>query len=387
MAELTLDRVTKRFGDGEIVAVDEASLDVADGEFLVLVGPSGCGKSTTLRMVAGLETVTEGDIALGDRIINDEQPKERDIAMVFQSYALYPHMTARENMSFGLEESTDLRDDEIRDRVEDTAATMGITDLLDRKPGELSGGQQQRVALGRAIVRDPEVFLLDEPLSNLDAKLRSSMRTELQRLQEDLDVTTVYVTHDQTEAMTMGDRIAILDDGRLQQVGTPLECYHEPSNLFVAGFIGEPSMNFFETDVEDGRLVGDEMEYPLSEETREAVGDASRVTLGVRPEDIELVGERETDHDFQTVVDVVEPVGSGNNVYLAFEGSDDEPTELDMEESRTFVATIGGLRRIEASQPVVARIPEDAVHLFDAETGEALRNRKLDDAEAVEPQL
>ncbi|WP_435076786.1 ABC transporter ATP-binding protein [Halococcus sp. AFM35] len=387
MAELTLDRVTKRFGDGDIVAVEEASLDVADGEFLVLVGPSGCGKSTTLRMVAGLETVTEGDIALGDRIINDEQPKERDIAMVFQSYALYPHMTARENMSFGLEESTGLSDDDIAERVEDAAATMGISDLLDRKPGELSGGQQQRVALGRAIVRDPEVFLLDEPLSNLDAKLRSSMRTELQRLQEELDVTTVYVTHDQTEAMTMGDRIAILDDGRLQQVGTPLECYHAPANRFVAGFIGEPSMNFFETDVEDGRLVGDEMVYPLTEETREAIGDASRVTLGVRPEDIELVEERETDHDFQTVVDVVEPVGSGNNVYLAFEESEDEPAELDVEESRTFVATIGGLRRVEAGQPAVARIPEDAVHLFDTETGEALHNRKLDDTEAVEPQL
>jgi multiple sugar transport system ATP-binding protein len=387
MAELTLDRVTKRFGDGEIVAVDEASLDVADGEFLVLVGPSGCGKSTTLRMVAGLETVTEGDITLGERFINNEQPKDRNIAMVFQSYALYPHMTAQENMSFGLEESTDLSDDEIGERVEESAATMGITDLLDRKPSELSGGQQQRVALGRAIVRDPEAFLLDEPLSNLDAKLRSSMRTELQRLQEELDVTTVYVTHDQTEAMTMGDRIAILDDGRLQQVGTPLECYHEPANVFVAGFIGEPSMNFFETEVEDGRLVGDEIEYPISEETREAVGDASRVTLGVRPEDIELVDTAETDHDFQTVVDVVEPVGSGNNVYLAFEDSANETAELDMEESRTFVATIGGLRRIEAGQPAVARIPEDAIHLFDAETGDALRNRQLDDAEAVEPQL
>jgi multiple sugar transport system ATP-binding protein len=389
MAELTLDGVTKRFGDGdgEIVAVEEASLDVADGEFLVLVGPSGCGKSTTLRMIAGLETVTDGDITLGERRINDEQPKERDIAMVFQSYALYPHMTARQNMSFGLEESTDMSDDEIRERVEDAAATMGITELLDRQPGELSGGQQQRVALGRAIVRDPEAFLLDEPLSNLDAKLRSSMRTELQRLQEELDVTTVYVTHDQTEAMTMGDRIAILDDGRLQQVGTPLECYHEPANLFVAGFIGEPSMNFFETEVEDSTLIGDGMEYPLSAETREAVGDASRVTLGIRPEDIELVEESETDHDFQTVVDVVEPVGSGNNIYLAFEGSEDEPAELDMEESRTFVATIGGLRRVEAGQPAIARIPEDAIHLFDAETGDALRNRKLDDPEAVEPQL
>src|SRR5699024_7392862 len=270
----------------------------------------------------------------------------------------------RENMSFGLEESTDLSDDEISKHVEDTAATMGITELLDRTPGELSGGQQQRVALGRAIVRDPEVFLLDEPLSNLDAKLRSSMRTELQRLQEDLDVTTVYVTHDQTEAMTMGDRIAVLDDGRLQQVGTPLECYHEPANRFVAGFIGEPSMNFFETTVEDGRLVGENFDYPLSEETRADLGDATDVTLGVRPEDIELVDTSEGDgeHDFRTVVDVVEPVGSGNNVYLAFEG-DESASELDMDESRTFVATIGGLRRIEAGQPAIARLPEDAIHL------------------------
>jgi multiple sugar transport system ATP-binding protein len=388
MAELTLDRVTKRFGsgDGEIVAVDEASIDIADGEFLVLVGPSGCGKSTTLRMIAGLETATEGDIVLGGRSINDEQPKDRDIAMVFQSYALYPHMTAKENMSFGLEESTDLSGDDIGERVEESAATMGIEDLLERKPGELSGGQQQRVALGRAIVRDPEVFLLDEPLSNLDAKLRSSMRTELQRLQEDLDVTTVYVTHDQTEAMTMGDRIAILDGGRLQQVGTPLECYHEPANLFVAGFIGEPSMNFFETDVESGTLVGENFEYPLSEDTRADIGDANRVTLGVRPEDIELVGTVENDHDFRTVVDVVEPVGSDNNVYLAFEG-DESTSELDMDESRTFVATIGGLRRVEAGQPAVARIPEDAIHLFDTETGEALHTRNLDDTETVEPQL
>ncbi len=387
MTELTLSGVTKRFGSGGVVAVDDASIDIADGEFLVLVGPSGCGKSTTLRMIAGLESITEGEIRLGGAVINDERPQDRDIAMVFQSYALYPHMTVRGNMSFGLEESSDLSKDKIRSEVEETAKMMGIGNLLDRKPGELSGGQQQRVALGRAIVRDPAVFLMDEPLSNLDAKLRASMRTELQRLQEELGVTTVYVTHDQTEAMTMGDRIAILDGGRLQQVGTPLECYHEPVNLFVAGFIGEPSMNFFEMKVEDSRLIGDSFEYPLSDETREAVGNASRVTLGVRPEDIELVDTAEDDHDFRTVVDVVEPVGSGNNVYLAFEGTEGEMAELDMEESRTFVATIGGLRRVEAGQPAVARIPEDAIHLFDSETGEALRNRKLNDAEAVEPQI
>lgn len=387
---LQLDGVTKVFSEGsrsEVVAVDDLSVEIEAGEFLVLVGPSGCGKSTTLRMVAGLDSATEGTIHLGDERLHDKPPQHRDIAMVFQSYALYPHMTVRGNMSFGLEESTDMGADEIAAHVRETAEMMGIEGFLDRKPGELSGGQQQRVALGRAIVRDPAVFLLDEPLSNLDAKLRSQMRTELQRLQEELGVTTVYVTHDQTEAMTMGDRLAVLNDGSLQQVATPLEAYHEPANLFVAGFIGEPSMNFFEMELQGNRLMGDEFEYPVSDETREEVGDATRVTLGVRPEDIELVEACETDHDFQTVVDVVEPVGSGNNVYLAIEGHEGETAELDMKKSRTFVATIGGLRRVEAGQPAVARIPEDAIHLFDSETGEALRNRKLDDVEAVEPQI
>ena len=395
MAKLTLTDVTKRFNDGgdDIVAVDEASIDIDDGEFIVLVGPSGCGKSTTLRMIAGLESVTEGTISLDGAAINNRKPADRDIAMVFQSYALYPHMTVRENMSFGLEESTDLPDDEIRERVEDAAHMMGIGDLLDRKPGELSGGQQQRVALGRAIVRDPSVFLMDEPLSNLDAKLRAQMRTELQRIQEDLGVTTVYVTHDQTEAMTMGDRVAILNDGKLQQVATPLEAYHEPANQFVASFVGEPSMNFFETEFQDDRLVHDNFEYPLTEDVREKLGDTGHVTLGIRPEDIELVDTVDGDHDFRTVVDVVEPVGSGNNVYLAFEGTEGDTTELDLDEadiegeSRTFVATIGGLRHVEAGQPAVARIPEEAIHLFDSDTGRALRNRSLENAELVEPQV
>ncbi|RJT04904.1 ABC transporter ATP-binding protein [Halococcus sp. IIIV-5B] len=395
MAKLTLTDVTKRFNDGgdDIVAVDEASIDIDDGEFIVLVGPSGCGKSTTLRMIAGLESVTEGTISLDGAAINNRKPADRDIAMVFQSYALYPHMTVRENMSFGLEESTDLPDDEIRERVEDAAHMMGIGDLLDRKPGELSGGQQQRVALGRAIVRDPSVFLMDEPLSNLDAKLRAQMRTELQRIQEDLGVTTVYVTHDQTEAMTMGDRVAILNDGKLQQVATPLEAYHEPANQFVASFVGEPSMNFFETEFQDDRLVHDNFEYPLTEDVREKLGDTGHVTLGIRPEDIELVDTVDGDHDFRTVVDVVEPVGSGNNVYLAFEGTEGDTTELDLDESdiegesRTFVATIGGLRQVEAGQPAIARIPEEAIHLFDSDTGQALRNRSLENAELVEPQV
>ncbi|ODR82767.1 sugar ABC transporter ATP-binding protein [Haladaptatus sp. W1] len=377
MAKLTLDGVTKVFDDGgdDIVAVDSANVDIDDGEFLVLVGPSGCGKSTTLRMIAGLETVSAGEIRLGETVINDQPPTARNIAMVFQSYALYPHMTVRQNMSFGLEESTDMPKSEITQTVEDAAEMLGIADLLDRKPGELSGGQQQRVALGRAIVRDPEVFLMDEPLSNLDAKLRSQMRTELQRLQEDLGVTTVYVTHDQTEAMTMGDKIAILNDGKLQQVATPIEAYHQPANRFVAGFIGEPSMNFFEMERNSDSLVGEWFEYPLSSETAAELDDAKRVTLGVRPEDVELVASGGGEHEFETVVDVVEPMGNENNVYLQFVDSGESKP---MEERETFVATLSGMRTIEDGQEVIARIPEEAIHLFDAETGTALRNRRLD---------
>ena len=382
MARLELDDVRKVFTDddgSDIVAVDDVSVDIADGEFLVLVGPSGCGKSTTLRMIAGLETVTAGDIRLGGRSIVGRKPQDRDIAMVFQSYALYPHMTTRENMSFGLEESTDLPDDEITARVENAADLLDIPELLDRKPAELSGGQQQRVALGRAIVRDPEVFLMDEPLSNLDAKLRSQMRTELQRIQEDLDTTTVYVTHDQTEAMTMGDRIAVLDGGELQQAGTPLECYHRPANRFVAGFIGEPSMNFFETTVDGDMLVADRFEYRLSAEQQEAVAGAGSVTLGIRPEDVEVVagGDATGDQEFATVVDVVEPMGNENAVYLGF---DDDPTD-------PFVATVGGMRRLDAGEHVVARFPETAIHLFDAATGDALHNRTLEDGAEVEPRI
>ncbi|WP_435358948.1 ABC transporter ATP-binding protein [Haloarchaeobius sp. DFWS5] len=377
MAELHLDDVTKVFDDGgdDIVAVDEVNVDIDDGEFLVLVGPSGCGKSTTLRMIAGLETVTRGELRLANERLNDKQPADRNIAMVFQSYALYPHMSVAENMSFGLEESTDMSDDAIGEKVTSTAQMMGIGDLLDRKPGELSGGQQQRVALGRAIVRDPEVFLMDEPLSNLDAKLRAKMRTELQRLQEDLGVTTVYVTHDQTEAMTMGDRIAILDDGILQQVGTPLECYHEPSNEFVADFIGEPSMNFFDVTVDDGQLHAEEFTYPVSQETLDAVGDTTDLRMGVRPEDIEIRTEAADAHDFETVVDVVEPTGDENNLYLTFDESAADP--------ETFIVTIGGMQRVESGQPVVAHIPEDAIHLFDAKTGKALKNRSLENVEAL----
>ncbi|MFB6211492.1 MAG: ABC transporter ATP-binding protein [Halobacteriales archaeon] len=380
MANLTLDAVTKTFaeGDGEIVAVDDVSIEIDDGEFVVLVGPSGCGKSTTLRMVAGLETATSGEISLGGQRINETPAQDRDIAMVFQSYALYPHMTVRENMAFGLQESTDMAADAINERVERTADMLSIPELLDRKPTELSGGQQQRVALGRAIVRDPEVFLLDEPLSNLDAKLRAEMRTELQTLQEDLDVTTLYVTHDQTEAMTMGDRIAILDGGELQQIGTPLECYHKPTNRFVAGFIGEPSMNFFSVTQEDDSLVGDGFDYPLSPHIRDAISDTDALTLGIRPEDIELTTASGAAHEFDAVVDVVEPRGDENTVHLQFANATD---------GDRFTATVGGMVDVVADGDVVVKLPETAIHLFDASTGQALHNREFETVETPDEQL
>jgi multiple sugar transport system ATP-binding protein len=282
-------------------------------------------------------------------------------------------MSVRQNMSFGLEESTDLPDDEINRMVSETGEMLGISNLLDRKPSDLSGGQQQRVALGRAIVRDPEVFLMDEPLSNLDAKLRAEMRTELQRLQNDLGVTTVYVTHDQTEAMTMGDRIAILDGGELQQVATPLECYHEPANRFVASFLGEPSMNFFDVTLEGDRLVGDVFEYPIDEGIQSDLGDATDLILGIRPEAVELV-DADGDHEFETTVDVVEPMGDENTVYLHFD------PDADPESAATLVATIDGFNRVSEGDSVIARIPEDAIHLFDRATGEALHNRSMEDA-------
>ncbi|MGB9931751.1 ABC transporter ATP-binding protein [Haloarcula amylolytica] len=376
MSDLSLDRVTKVYQDDdeEIVAVDDISVDIEDEEFLVLVGPSGCGKSTTLRMIAGLETITEGEIRLGGTVINDVDTQDRDIAMVFQSYALYPHLTARGNMSFGLEESTDLPDSDIEERVEEVATMMGIDDLLDRKPGELSGGQQQRVALGRAIVRDPELFLMDEPLSNLDAKLRAEMRTELQQLQRQLGVTTIYVTHDQTEAMTMSDRIAVMDQGELQQVGEPLELYHDPNNMFVAGFIGEPSMNFFRGEYSDGTFVSELFEYPLSREIEDAVDGTSELVLGIRPEEIEIlenadIGE-DPAHEFEMHVTVVEPMGDQNVVHLSRPGTDDMSDNL--------VAVTEGLRDVTEDSDTTVRLPSDAVHFFDGNSGASLHNRQLD---------
>jgi len=320
MSRVRLDNVTKVY-DEEVLAVERLSLDVEDGEFMVFVGPSGCGKSTTLRMIAGLEQVTDGEIEIGGRIVNDVRPQDRDIAMVFQNYALYPHMTVRRNMGFGLRLSEDYSDEEVEERVEETAEMLEISDLLDDFPRQLSGGQQQRVALGRAIIRDPDVFLLDEPLSNLDAKLRTQMRTELQRLQSQLDVTTIYVTHDQTEAMTMGDRIAILNDGELQQVATPDTCYNTPANEFVAGFIGSPSMNFFPVEITDAE-DGVHLSNPGFETTLPITVRAGSYTLGVRPEDFSVV----EDGRIRTELEVVEPMGADNFLHLRLSGADQEVT-------------------------------------------------------------
>mgnify|MGYP000678184193 CR=1 FL=1 len=367
MANLTFDEVTKKFRDGnsEIVAVEELSMEINDGEFLVIVGPSGCGKTTSLRMVAGLETITEGDLRIEGRSIKGRSPQERNAAMVFQSYALYPHMSVRENMSFGLKQSTDLSSDEIRKRVDEIGDVLDIPELLERKPDDLSGGQQQRVALGRAIVRDPDVFLMDEPLSNLDAKLRADMRTELQRLQEELGVTTIYVTHDQTEAMTMSDRIAIMDNGKLQQIGTPMECYYEPNNIFVGGFIGEPSMNFINCSRDAQTLSTDDFDYELSESTAMELESATNIVLGIRPEDVVVVPEPTEPNDVAVEVDVVEPFGKENNLYLI---------PRSRESNEAVIGTVNGRTRVESGDTVGMRFPEEHIHLFDGNSGVALRH-------------
>ncbi|MBB6647773.1 ABC transporter ATP-binding protein [Halobellus ruber] len=374
MTRLKINNLVKTFGDGEktITAVENLSLDIQDGEFLIVVGPSGCGKSTTLRSIAGLESPDSGSILLGDDELTEEPPQQRPVAMVFQSYALYPHMTVRENMAFGLRHSTDCEKTEIDRRVTETAEMLDIPELLDRQPTELSGGQQQRVALGRAIVREPEAFLLDEPLANLDAKLRAQMRIELQKLHSELGVTTIYVTHDQTEAMTMADRIAIMNDGQLQQIGTPLECYHKPANRFVAGFIGEPSMNFLEVEKRGDSLAGHGFDLSVSKKVLDAAGTKQKLTLGVRPELINVEQGAVTDSDgIDAVVDVVEPIGKETNIYMTIVDSDLE-----------FMATIDGRKNIDQGERVIAHIPEEAIHLFDADTGDALINSRIDDEDA-----
>ena len=371
MARIELNGITKTFaeGDNEIVAVDDADLTVEDDEFLVMVGPSGSGKSTLLRMIAGLERQTCGEITIDGTPVGDLEPSERNIAMVFQNYALYPNMSVRENMSFGLKMSTDLSEDGIDERVEDAARTMNIGHMLDSDPSQLSGGEKQRVAIGRATVRDPSAFLMDEPLSNLDAKLRAEMRTEIKRLQRELGVTTVYVTHNQTEAMTMGDRLAILNNGEIQQVGTPLECFYRPNNRFVAGFVGSPSMNFFDGTARGGALQCNGFGYDLSERMQKNVGSHGELALGVRPEDIELYEEKVDSNSIEVVVGVVELMGSISYVYFR---------ATDQDTRGTFVAETEGQRPISEDQTLYAHIPAADAHLFDSTTGETLHQRSVE---------
>jgi multiple sugar transport system ATP-binding protein len=393
MADIVFDRVTKRYPDG-YDAVKSMDLEIADGEFMILVGPSGCGKSTALNMIAGLEDITDGELRIGGEVVNQKAPRDRDIAMVFQSYALYPHMTVRDNMAFPLK-LVKTPKEEIRRRVEEAAEILDLAQHLDRKPSHLSGGQRQRVAMGRAIVRSPKAFLMDEPLSNLDAKLRVQMRSEIARLQDQLATTTVYVTHDQTEAMTLGDRVAIMRTGVLQQVGTPMELYRDPVNLFVAGFIGSPAMNFLPARIEDGSLKLPMTDVELPHDARERVGrveSGKRVIAGVRPEDFEdaaIVGEsRARGATFRARIDVLEAMGSEFYAYFTIAG---DGAELDASEDlRELERDIGGEER-HGELNVVARLDQASrireheeaeiwidtskIHLFDPESGRNLTAR------------
>ncbi|PPL19709.1 MULTISPECIES: ABC transporter ATP-binding protein [Microterricola] len=364
MASVTFDKATRVYPGGTRPAVDALDLQVADGEFLVLVGPSGCGKSTSLRMLAGLEEVNGGNIFIGDRNVTDVPPKDRDIAMVFQNYALYPHMTVAENMGFALK-IAGVNKDERAARVLEAAKLLDLEAYLSRKPKALSGGQRQRVAMGRAIVRQPQVFLMDEPLSNLDAKLRVQTRTQIASLQRRLGVTTVYVTHDQTEALTMGDRIAVLKDGLLQQVGTPRELYASPNNVFVAGFIGSPAMNLFNTDIADG---GVKFGSALVAVERQALDSAtgSSVTIGVRPEDI--IVSTTPGQGLEVDVDLVEELGADGYLY----------GHSTLNGKRTdVVARVDGRSHPNAGEKVWLMPAPDHVHVFDAESGERLLNKAI----------
>ncbi|GGR16446.1 ABC transporter ATP-binding protein [Agromyces mediolanus] len=362
MASVTFDQATRLYPGGTRPAVDKLDLEIADGEFLVLVGPSGCGKSTSLRMLAGLEEVNDGNIFIGDRNVTDVPPKDRDIAMVFQNYALYPHMTVAENMGFALK-IAGVGKEERAARVLEAAKLLDLEPYLSRKPKALSGGQRQRVAMGRAIVRQPQVFLMDEPLSNLDAKLRVQTRTQIASLQRRLGVTTVYVTHDQTEALTMGDRIAVLKDGLLQQVGTPRDLYEKPANVFVAGFIGSPAMNLFQADIADGGIRFGTAVVPVE---RDVLGHASgsQVTIGVRPEDIQV--STTAGEGLEVKVDLVEELGADGYLY----------GHSEIEGKRTdIVARVDGRAHPFAGDTVYLTPTPHHVHVFDAESGERLGAR------------
>jgi multiple sugar transport system ATP-binding protein len=401
MARVRFVDVTKRYGDDGPEAISALTLDIPDGEFVVLVGPSGSGKSTALRMLAGLEDVSSGEIWIGDRVVNDLPPRDRDIAMVFQNYALYPHMSVRENMGFALRLEHKGKA-EIDEKVHDAAIALELDEFLDRKPAQLSGGQRQRVAMGRAIVRDPQAFLMDEPLSNLDAKLRVQTREEIAELQRRLAVTTVYVTHDQTEALTLGDRIAVLRRGGLQQFGAPDELYLAPANVFVGGFIGSPSMNFV-----TGEAAGGVIELPfgrldLDARLRSALaaGDGRTVVLGLRPEDIHPVtSEAARGLRFQVLVDTVESTGADLFAHARIEGGAGDDPHLDAlvgdaegaAPSRArdgvarVVARLDPATHVRAGSRVTLGVDADRIYVFDAETGAALVGARRDDEAAIKP--
>jgi multiple sugar transport system ATP-binding protein len=386
MATITLEHLTKSYGQPQ-PAVDDVSLEIADGELMILVGPSGCGKSTILRMIAGLEDITSGELYIGDQLVNDVPPRERNLAMVFQNYALYPHLSVYENIAFPLR----LRkadDAEVAQKVEQAADMLELTEFLPRKPAQLSGGQRQRVAMGRALVRDASAFLFDEPLSNLDAKLRGQMRTEISRLQQRLGVTTVYVTHDQIEAMTLGDRVAVLRRGVLQQVATPRVLYEQPVNLFVAGFIGSPSMNFMPGTVDGTTLHLPVAEVELTPEVAERVAGRDIVIAGIRPEHFEDAHLLDADKlaqgvEFRAKVDVIEWLGSEQYAYIPFEAPDEvrRPLEelaadLDSEQMRTqLVVVIDAASQIAEHSEAELWLDPRRMHLFDPHSGDNLTRR------------
>ena len=390
MAEIILDNVSKRFPDGAL-AVDKISLDIADGEFVILVGPSGCGKSTTLNMIAGLEDITEGELRIGGQVVNNKAPKDRDIAMVFQSYALYPHMTVRQNMGFALKLAKTPQAT-IDEKVNEAARILDLTQHLERRPANLSGGQRQRVAMGRAIVRDPSAFLMDEPLSNLDAKLRVQTRTEVSKLQRRLGTTMVYVTHDQTEAMTLGDRLAVMRSGILQQVGSPHELYENPVNLFVAGFIGSPAMNFMAGTIEEGSVRTSLGDLPLTPQLRQALERAKAgrdVIVGIRPEDFEdaaLVQPDMRGHGitFRANIEVVESMGSDVFVYFTLDtglsARTDQLADLAQDSgaadigasAETITARLDPATRIREGEDAELWADLRSMHVFDPDSGKNL---------------
>ncbi len=395
MASIRLDNIEKRFPGADSPAVDDVNLDIEDGEFVILVGPSGCGKSTILRMIAGLEDVTSGEIVIGDRTVNDLAPRERNLAMVFQNYALYPHLSVYENIAFPLRLHK-MDDDDVKERVQRSAGMLELDELLDRKPSQLSGGQRQRVAMGRALVRDADAYLFDEPLSNLDAKLRGQMRTEISRIQSQLSITTVYVTHDQIEAMTLGDRVAVLRKGILQQVAPPRELYEQPVNLFVAGFIGSPPMNFLPAGVEGSTLklpIGD---IELTGDLAQRVQGHDILIAGARPEhfeDASLLDDQRRGQGvvFRDHIDVLEWLGSEQYAYIPFEAPEkvrkpleELANELDSEQIRTqLVVTLDAESRVREGEEAELWLDPSRMHLFDPETGENLTHGRGVDARTL----